>query len=85
MERQPDITDDPRDVSTGQGYPEQQPGGASPAEGRERGPEADVERPRAPETRSADEGDPGQATGNPAASGANTGRGPADPEAERPG
>ena len=85
MEREPDITQDPRDISTGQGYPEQQPGGASPREGRELGPESDVGRSPAPETTSPEEGDPGQATGNPAAAGGETGRGQGDPQARRPG
>ena len=85
MERQPDIDQDPRDISTGQGYPEQQPAGASPREGRERGPEADVDRPSAPETTSPEEGSPSEATGNPAAAGGGTGRGQGDPSPERPG
>ena len=85
MEREPDITQDPRDISTGQGYPEQQPEGASPVEGRDRGPESDVGRPSAPETSSPEEGNPGQATGNPGAAGAETGRGQGDPEPGRPG
>ena len=84
MERRPDQTQDPRDISTGQGYPEQQPGGASPVEGRERGPEAHVERPDAPETSSASEGGADQATGNPNAAGGGTGRGPGNAESERP-
>ncbi len=84
MDRKPDQTQDPRDISTGQGYPEQQPGGASPVEGRERGPEADVERPRAPETSSPEEGDASQATGNPNAAGGQTGRGQGDAQAQRP-
>ncbi len=78
MEREPDITQDPRDISTGQGYPEQQPEGASPVEGRDRGPESDVDRPKAPETSSPSEGNPG-------AAGAGTGRGQGDPEPGRPG
>ena len=84
MEREPDMTQDPRDISTGQGYPEQQPDGASPIEGRDRGPESDVDRPRAPETTSPEEGDPGQATGNPSAAGSETGRGQGGPEPDRP-
>ena len=84
MERQPDQTQDPRDLSTGQGYPEQQPAGASPVEGRERGPEADVERPDAPEVRSGEDADAANATGNPRAAGGGTGRGPGEAEAERP-
>ena len=71
MERQPDIADDPP-RSTGQGYPEEEPAGASPIEGHERGPEADVGTPSAPETSAREEGDAGQATGNPGAAGSET-------------
>jgi hypothetical protein len=84
MEREPDITADPRDISTGQGYPEQEPAGASPTEGREAGPEADVESPDAPSTRSREEASASEATGNPDAAGGGTGRGPGDAEADRP-
>ena len=84
MEREPDMTQDPRDISTGQGYPEQQPAGASPREGRDAGPEADVDRPPSPDTKSQEEADAATATGNPAAAGGGTGRGPGEPEPERP-
>jgi hypothetical protein len=58
--------DDERDI--GKGYPEEQPGEAG-GEGDEKsgggGPASD----RAPDTDSPEEGDAGQATGNPGAAG----------------
>jgi len=71
-ERKPDVAEDPRDASTGQGYPEENPEGASPTDGSESGPESDVDSPSAPSTSTAEEGDAGHATGNPGAAGAET-------------
>jgi hypothetical protein len=72
-ERQPDQREDPRGPDTGQGYPEEQPGGAQPEpgnDGSDVGPEADTEPPPAPTTdgNGRDSG-PGIATGNPNAAG----------------
>jgi hypothetical protein len=71
---EPDHTEDARRQDTGDaGYPETAPEGTSePAqpEGDEREPEAErTGADRAPETSAPEEGDPGQATGNPDAAG----------------
>jgi hypothetical protein len=70
---EPDHTEDPRRQDTADaGYPETAPEGT--AEDDEEDPEAepDAERAgadRAPSTSAPEEGDPGQATGNPDAAG----------------
>lgn len=75
-QREPDHTSDaPGDVSTGQGYPEEEPGGANPSgsDGRSEGPEdaGDLrEDPPAPDTGEDEDSGPGTATGNPGAAGA---------------
>jgi hypothetical protein len=64
-EREPDITDDPREQGTGEGYPESNPEGTTPTEGTKQGPEAgrgDSEPVDSDEK-------PSQATGNPNAAG----------------
>jgi hypothetical protein len=64
----PDLTEDPRGRDVGAGYPEEQPGGANP--GAERTDEAgDTD---APDTQADEDADPGQATGNPGAAGADS-------------
>ena len=65
-ERTPDHTDDPRgeDVAEG-GYPEEQQSGTDPG-GGDPHREGDTD---APDTSADEEGDPGQATGNPDAAG----------------
>lgn len=73
-EREPDITDDPRQQGTGQGYPETNPAGSTPVEGTDRGPEADAgaspQEERAPDTDGGGSDDsPSGATGNPGAAG----------------
>ena len=69
-EREPDLSEDPRRQQTGQGYPEEQPAGASPAEGTERGPEAGSGGPdSAPDTEGGQDEGPAGATGNPDAAG----------------
>jgi len=70
-EREPDIEDDPRKQETGQGYPEEQPSGASPKEGTESGPEAGTggAEERSPDTHAGQDDDPSGATGNPGAAG----------------
>ena len=72
-EREPDISDDPRQQGTGQGYPESQPASATPAEGSATGPEADAggspQEERAPKTDEGEDSSPGNATGNPGAAG----------------
>jgi hypothetical protein len=63
---EPDLSgEDPRDVDVGAGYPEEQPGGANPGVQR-RQREGDRD---APDTSTDEDGDPGQATGNPRAAG----------------
>jgi hypothetical protein len=65
-EREPDLSEDPRGQETGAGgYPESAPAGQDPGQGAgDRGPSPD-----APSTSAPEEGDPGQATGNPDAAG----------------
>ncbi len=70
QDKGPDITEDPRQQGTGQGYPESNPESATPAEGTDRGPEAGAKHsgePDAPASK-ADE-KPSGATGNPGAAG----------------
>ena len=73
-EREPDISDDPRQQGTGQGYPESNPADATPQEGTKQGPEAGAgdspQEQRAPDTDGDDSDDsPSSATGNPGAAG----------------
>jgi hypothetical protein len=64
-EREPDLGEDPRKAGTGDGgYPEENPA----AGGGERG-SGDEPSPPAPDTSSPEEGDSGQATGNPHSAG----------------
>ncbi len=69
-EREPDMTDDPRQQGTGQGYPEEQPSSATPKEGTDSGPEAGTSEPSSPDTEGGQDEDAGGATGNPGAAGA---------------
>ena len=62
-ERQPDQSEDPRKQGTGQGYPESNPADDTP-DAPDRTGDTD-----APSTSSPNEGDAGQATGNPDAAG----------------
>ncbi len=72
-EREPDISDDPRQQGTGEGYPESNPESATPAEGSATGPEADAggspQEERAPDTDGGEDASPSGATGNPGAAG----------------
>ena len=72
-EREPDMTHDPRQQATGQGYPESNPESATPVEGTDRGPEADAggspQEERAPDTQGGEDEKPSSATGNPGAAG----------------
>ncbi|MCW3007731.1 MAG: hypothetical protein JWP17_2357 [Solirubrobacterales bacterium] len=66
-----DHTQDPRGTDTGAGYPEEQPSGAQPGVQRDEGHERQG-RSRgddAPDGKDDQDGDPGQATGNPNAAG----------------
>jgi hypothetical protein len=65
-EREPFPTEDPREKGASDQNTEENPDEAAPREGRpaDRGPSPD-----APDTSHEDEGDPGQATGNPGAAG----------------
>jgi hypothetical protein len=65
-ERAPFPTEDPREKGVSDQNAEEHPDGATGREGRpaDRGPSPD-----APDTSHEDEGDPGQATGNPRAAG----------------
>jgi len=68
--RGPDVTEDPREQGTGQGYPESNPAATTPVEGTESGPESGPKHrgePDAPAS-GADEA-PSTATGNPGAAG----------------
>lgn len=65
----PDHSGDPRDQGTGQGYPESQPGEATPQEGTDSGPEAGTGGADAPEQATDQETDRAQSTGNPNAAG----------------
>ena len=65
-EEKPDHTEDPGGRDTGAGYPEEQPGGANPGVERDRDAGGGGARPP---IRDGDDGDPGQATGNPDAAG----------------
>jgi hypothetical protein len=67
-----DHTEDPRGTDTGAGYPEEQPAGAQPGVERDEGEERRGQSggtDREPDTSSDEDGDPGQATGNPNAAG----------------
>ena len=66
-ERKPDHSDPGQGTDVGKGYPEEQPGGASPAGDSPASGESD-DAPGAKPS-SPDEGDAGQATGNPGAAG----------------
>ncbi len=68
-ERKPDHSDDPRDQSTGQGYPESGPAGSTPREGGQGAADETAGGPKAPQTATPQAGDAGQATGNPDAAG----------------
>jgi len=72
-EREPDISDDPRQQGTGQGYPESNPASSTPTEGTRSGPEADAgaspQEERAPDTEGGEDARPSNATGNPGAAG----------------
>ena len=68
-ERSPDIADDPRQQSTGEGYPETNPEGQSPVEGTEQGPEADTGKQPGPDQGKSEDDSPSNATGNPGAAG----------------
>jgi hypothetical protein len=57
------MTEDPRERSTSDQNTEENPAGATPREGE---PADSGPSPEAPSTSHEDEGDPGQATGNPA-------------------
>jgi hypothetical protein len=64
-ERDPFPTEDPREKGASDQNTEENPGEGSPRESRpDRGPSPD-----APDTSHDEEGDPGQATGNPGAAG----------------
>ena len=66
-EREPDLGEDARRQGTGTGgYPESNPQEQAPGEGTSVGGDADE---AAPDTSAPEEGDPGQATGNPDAAG----------------
>jgi hypothetical protein len=67
-----DHTQDPRGTDTGAGYPEEQPAGAQPGVQRDESQERRGQSggtDREPDTSSGEDGDPGQATGNPNAAG----------------
>jgi hypothetical protein len=72
---EPDHSEDPRRQESGQaGYAETAPEGAEPNAAGGRGPDAEPDAERAgasgaPDTSAPEEGDPGQATGNPDAGG----------------
>jgi hypothetical protein len=68
---EPDHSEDPRRQDEADaGYAETGPEGASPGpEGGERNSDAEPDAERAPGTSAPEEGDPGQATGNPDAAG----------------
>ncbi len=70
-ECEPDFDEDPRQQQTGQGYPEEQPAGASPKEGTDSGPEAGTggAEERSPDTHAGQDDAPSDATGNPGAAG----------------
>jgi hypothetical protein len=65
-EREPFPTEDPRQTGTSDQNTEENPDGVNPRDGRpaDRGPSPD-----APDTSDEEEGDAGQATGNPRAAG----------------
>lgn len=72
-EREPDISEDPRQRGTGQGYPETNPADQTPREGTRSGPGADAggspQEERAPDTDGGEDSEPSTATGNPGAAG----------------
>ena len=68
----PDITEDPRQQGTGQGYPESNPEGSTPKEGTEpgQGPEGESKASGTPDAPSEGMDEmPSTATGNPRAAG----------------
>jgi hypothetical protein len=62
QEREPYPTEDPREKATGDQYPEESPAETAPREDEHAGASDSGE---APSTSHEQEGDPGQATGNP--------------------
>lgn len=68
-EREADHTEDPRRQGTGQGYPESNPAEATPEEGTDSGAGDEAGESEAPGREESEEGEPGQATGNPDAAG----------------
>lgn len=65
-----DHSDDPRGTDTGAGYPEEAPAGAQPGVQRDEGDErSGPAGGDAPSPSGDEDGDPGQATGNPGAAG----------------
>ena len=72
---EPDFSEDPRKKGVGDQQPEERPEGQVPGSGgEEQGPSAPTTSPApggtdAPDTSHPQEGDPGQATGNPDAAG----------------
>jgi hypothetical protein len=65
-EREPFPTDDPREIGTSDQNTEESPEATTPREGRRTD---DGPSPDAPDTSHEQDGDPGQATGNPRAAG----------------
>lgn len=64
-EREPDLTEDPRQQQEGQGgYPEENPAGGSGGAGRD-----EVDDSGAPDTEGGQDDKPSDATGNPGAAG----------------
>jgi hypothetical protein len=62
-------TDDPRQTGMAEGYPEENPKEVTGGGESGQGPERHVDNPDAPGVSSPEEGDAGQATGNPNAAG----------------
>jgi hypothetical protein len=62
-------TDDPRQMGMAEGYPEENPEATTGGGDEGQGPERHADNPDAPSVSSDDEGDAGQATGNPNAAG----------------
>jgi hypothetical protein len=65
---EPDLSEDPRKKGVGDQMPEENPEGQVPGEGGD-GPQSGAGGAEAPDTSHPEEGDPGQATGNPDAAG----------------
>jgi hypothetical protein len=68
-DRQPDTTDAGQGRDVGQGYPEEQPAGASPEGESPARSGAGPGSERAPDTDPGTDSEPGKATGNPGAAG----------------